>query len=490
MAESLKTKTIKGVSWSFIDNIASYGIAFIVGIILARILTPKEFGLIGIISIFIAVFNSIVDSGFSNALIRKNNATQIDYNTAFIFNLILSAVLFIGLFFLAPLVGVFFKEPQLVSLTRAMSVIVLINALALVQRTLLVKRIDFKTQTKISIIASVSSGVIGIGMALKGWGVWSLVAQQISRQLLNTIFLWVFNKWLPRLEFSFNSFKELFGFGWKLLAAGLLDTIWKEIYLVVIGKVYSPSALGQYTRAKQFADIFSSNLTSVVQRVSYPVLSSIQDENDRLKQAYKKVIKTTMFMSFVLTLGLAAIAKPMVLVLIGEKWLPSVELLQIICFSAMLYPLHAINLNMLQVKGRSDLFFILEIVKKIIAIGPILLGVFVGINAMLWGSVFTGFITLYLNAYYSGRDLSYGIIEQIKDILPSFLIAFFMAAIVWGISFVNLSPFILLPIQIIIGFVTVFVIGEITKLNEYVELKKIIISTNNKIFKSNINNNA
>lgn len=481
MAESLKTKTIKGVSWSFIDSIAGSGITFIVGIILARILSPKEFGLIGIISIFIAVFNSIVDSGFSNALIRKNDATQIDYNTAFIFNLILSVFLFIGLFFLAPFIGSFFKESQLVPLARAMSAIVLINAFALVQRTLLVKKIDFKTQTKISIIASISSGVIGIAMALTGFGVWSLVAQQISRQLLNTIFLWMFNKWLPKLEFSIKSFKELFGFGWKLLVSGLINTIWMEIYQVVIGKVYSPSALGQYTRAKQFTDIFSSNLTGVVQRVSYPVLSSIQDEQDRLKQAYKKVIKYTMFVSFVLTLGLAAIAKPMVLVLIGEKWLPSVDFLQIICFSAMLYPLHAINLNMLQVKGRSDLFLILEIVKKTIAIGPVLLGIFVDINAMLWGSVLTSIIALFLNAYYSGRDLNYGITEQIKDILPSFLIASFMAVVVWIISFVNISPFILLPVQIIIGSIVIFAIGEKTKMSEYIELKEIIVTTINKI---------
>ena len=483
MSESLKNKTIKGVSWSFVDNIAGSGITFLVGLILARILTPKEFGLIGIISIFIAVFNSIVDSGFSNALIRKNNATHIDYNTAFIFNLILSGALFIGLFFFAPFVGTFFKEPQLVPLTRAMSVIVLINAFALVQRTLLVKRVDFKTQTKISIIASISSGVIGIGMALSGFGVWSLVAQQISRQLLNTVFLWIFNKWLPKLEFSIKSFKELFGFGWKLLVSGLIDTIWREIYQVVIGKVYAPSTLGQYTRAKQFTDIFSSNLTSVVQRVSYPVLSSIQDDNERLKQAYKKVIKSTMFMSFVLTLGLAAVAKPMVLVLIGEKWLPSVEFLQIICFSAMLYPLHSLNLNILQVKGRSDLFLILEIVKKTIAVGPILLGIFVNINAMLWGSVLTSFFALYLNAYYSGRDLNYSILEQVKDILPSFLIAFLMAAIVWAISFIDISPFILLPIQIIIGFLIIFAIGERTKMNEYIELKEIIVSTINKILK-------
>ena len=478
---SLKSKTIKGASWSFVDNIAGSGITFLVGIVLARLLTPEEFGLIGIITIFIAVFNSIVDSGFSNALIRKNDAKQIDYNTAFIFNLILSVFVFIVLFFLAPLIGDFFKEPQLVPLTRVMSIIVLINAFALVQRTLLVKKVDFKTQTKVSIIASSSSGVIGLGMAFTGFGVWSLVAQQLSRQFLNTFFLWVYNKWRPQLEFSIKSFKELFGFGWKLLVSGLIATIWTQLYQIVIGKFYTTAALGQFTRAKQFTDIFSSNLTGVVQRVSYPVLSSIQDEKDRLKQGYKKIIKTTMFLTFILMLGLAAVAKPMVLVLIGEKWLPSVEFLQILCFSAMLYPLHAINLNMLQVKGRSDLFLILEIVKKIIAIGPIILGIFIGIKAMLLGSVFTGFISYYLNSYYSGRDLDYGIKEQVKDVLPSFFIALSMAAIVWSISLINISPFILLPLQILAGIIIIFTIGETTKNNEYMELKEILTSTIKKI---------
>lgn len=483
MSDSLRKKTLTGVSWSFLDNILGSGITFIVGIILARILTPREFGLIGIISIFIAVFNSIVDSGFSNALIRKTNATQIDYNTAFIFNLILSVILFVGLFLLAPIVSAFFNEPQLVELTRAMSFILLINAFAIVQRTLLVKSIDFKTQTKISIIASVSSGIIGIGMAIMGFGVWCLVAQQISRQLLNTVFLWVFTKWFPSIEFSITSFKELFGFGWKLLVSGVIATIWNELYLIVIGKVYSPSILGQYSRAKQFTDIFASNLTSVIQRVSYPVLSSIQDDNERLKQAYKKVIKSTMFITFVLMLGLAAIAKPMVLVLIGDKWLPSVAFLQIICFSAMLYPLHAINLNMLQVKGRSDLFLILEIVKRTIAIGPILLGVFVGIDSMLWSSVLVGFVAYYLNSFYSGKDLNYGIMEQIKDILPSFLFAIIMALAVWLISFIDASPFIILPIQLVTGITIVFGIGEKTKISEYVEIKGIISLIINKNLK-------
>jgi O-antigen/teichoic acid export membrane protein len=481
MAESLKEKTIKGVSWSFVDNILSKGITFLVGLVLARLLTPKEYGIIGIVSIFIAVFNSIVDSGFSSALVRKNDATDVDYNTVFYTNLVISVVLFAVLFLCAPAISKFFHQPELVSLTRVMSVIVLINAFSIIQRTLLVKKVDFKTQTKISIIASSVSGVIGIGMAFMKFGVWSLAGQQISRQLLNSIFLWVYNKWRPHKQFSISHFKELFSFGWKLLVSGLINTIWKQIYLIVIGKCYSTETLGQYSRADQFQSIFSSNLTSIIQRVSYPVLSSIQDERERLKQSYKKLIKVTMLVTFTCMLGLAAIAKPLVLVLIGDKWLESVKYLQIICFVGMLYPLHAINLNMLQVQGRSDLFLILEIIKKAIAVIPVLLGIFINIYWMLYGSVITGFISYFLNSYYSGKELHYSSMEQIKDILPSFCIASVMAIVVYCISLINISPFILLPVQLITGFVIVIGLSEIGHRYEYLQVKEITISIINKI---------
>lgn len=479
--ESLKDKTVKGVGWSFADNLSGSGISFLVGLVLARLLTPNEYGLIGIITIFIAVFNTIVDSGFSNALIRKKDVGNIDYNTVFVFNLLLSIVLFVVLYICAPAISRFFYQPELVSLIRVMGIIIVINAFAIIQRTILVRKVDFKTQTKVSFIASVTSGVIGIGMAVGGCGVWSLVGQQLSRQLLNTLFLWVFNTWHPVLQFSIKSFKELFSFGWKLLVSSIIDTIWKEIYQVVIGKYYTTESLGQYTRAKQFCDIFSSNLTSVVQRVSYPVLSTIQGERERLKQAYKRVIKTTMLITFVCMLGLAAMAKSIILVLIGEQWLPAVAYLQIICFSAMLYPLHAINLNMLQVNGRSDLFLKLEIVKKIIAVGPLLLGIFVNIIWMLWGSVLVGFVSYYLNSYYSGRDLDYGIREQIRNIAPSFFIAGLMAIVVYVLTFIPISVFILLPVQLLVGAGVVVGCGEISKIEEYIEMKQITLSVIRKI---------
>lgn len=482
--QSLKNKTIKGTVWSAVENVTRMGVTFVVSIILARLLSPEEYGLIGILTIFIAIFNTIIDGGFTNALIRKQDATDTDYSTVFYTNLVLSIVLAAVLFFCAKPISVFFERPELVSLTQVMSSVVIINALSIVQRVRTTKAIDFKTQTKITFISSIGSGFIGIAMAYMGYGVWALVGQQISNQLLTTLFFWFYNKWMPKFVFSWASFKEMWAFGSKLLASGLIDTAWKEIYQVVIGKCYSPATLGLYTRAKQFSDLCSSNLTSVVQRVSYPVLSSIQEDRVRLKLAYQRVIKTTMLPTFVLMLGMAACAESMIQVLIGEQWLACVPMLQIICTYGMLYPLHALNLNMLQVQGRSDLFLKLEIIKKVIAVGPLLLGIFIDIYLMLAGSFVTSLINYYLNAYYSGPYLNYSIKEQVKDILPSFGLAVAMAAPVYAMSFIPLNPFILLPLQIVAGAIITISICEVTKLPEYLELKGIAIPIINKIIKS------
>lgn len=474
--QSLKWITIRGISWSIIDNIASSGISFLVGVILARMLSPDEFGILGMITVFIAVSNSIVDSGFSNALIRKNDAKNIDYNTVFYFNLLLGIILYLILFLCSSTISHFFKEPILIPVTRVMGIILIINAFSIIPRTLLVKKVDFKTQAKISLITSVTSGSVGIGMAMEGMGVWSLVGQQVSRQLLNTIFLWIYSTWRPIREFSKQSFKELFGFGSKLLISGLIDTIYKNIYYLIIGKFYTATQLGQYTRAEQFNMIFSSNLTSVVQRVSYPVLSSIQSEAERMKLAYRRVIKATMLISFACMLGLAAIAKPLIIILIGPKWLPAVSFLQIICFAGMLYPLHAINLNLLQVKGRSDLFLRLEILKKFIAVFPIILGIFYGIKFMLWGSVFTSFVSYILNSYYSAKLIDYSAWSQLKDITPTFLVSLIIAVVMWSITFLDYSVWITLSIQSILGLILALIIYETIKLPEYLELKEIVFS--------------
>ena len=484
MAEkSLRNTTVKGVGWSFTDSILSQGITFLVGVILARLLSPEEYGLLGILMIFILVSESIVNSGLSSALIRKQGATEEDFNTVFLTNLILSFVMYGVLFLCAPLISTFFEKPQLTSLLRVMGFIVIINAMGLVPLTKLTKNVNFKTITACSFSAAIVSGTVGITMAYMGCGVWSLIGQQMSRQLVNTLALWIANKWLPKLSFSVNSFKELWGFGWKLLVSSLIDTTWKEIYKVVIGKCYSPATLGQYTQAHFYTDLFSRNMTHVIQRVSYPVLSKIQDDRERLKQAYRQIIKVTMLVTFVFMFGLAGCAKNFIFVLIGEQWLPCVGYLQIICFSMSLYPLHAINLNMLQVQGRSDLFLRLEIIKKCVAVGPLLLGIFIDIYWMLIGSVLTGWFAYYLNAYYSGPYLNYSVLSQLKDILPSMLLALGMAVTVFFIGLLPLSPYALLPIQIITGAIIVFAVCELTKMEEYMQIKNIALGIIKKIKK-------
>ncbi|KAA5434981.1 lipopolysaccharide biosynthesis protein, partial [Bacteroides cellulosilyticus] len=401
---------------------------------------------------------------------------RIDYNTVFYFNIVVSVFLYISLFVASPAISIFLKEPILINIMRIIGLILIINALSIIPRTVFVRNINFKTQTKVSLISSIGSGFVGISMALAGMGVWSLVGQQLSRQLLNTSFLWMFCKWHPNLEFSLKSFNELFGFGSKLLLSGLINTIYQNIYYIIIGRFYASSLLGQYTRAEQFNTIFSTNLTTVVQRVSYPVLSSIQEEPERLREAYRKVIRTTMLISFACMLGLAAVAKPLILILIGVKWLPAVYFLQIICFAGMLYPLHAINLNILQVKGRSDLFLKLEMIKKFIAVGPIVVGIYCGIEYMLWGSVFTSFIAYFLNSYYSARLIDYPTMDQLKDILPTFLTSFIVAFFMWCISLLDWSVYLLLPLQLFLGILLIAFIYEKVKLPEYIELKQLAVS--------------
>ena len=482
MSISLKEKAISGFGWSAADNVLKLGITFVIGIILARLLTPDEYGLIGILTIFISIFNTIVDSGFTNALIRKQNILDIDYCTAFYTNLVLAIFMAFFLFCCSKPIAIFFRRDELVALTQVMSCIVVINAFSLVQKARMTKHIDFKTQTKVTLISVILSGIIGIWMAFQGYGVWALVGQQISSQLSTTICFWFFNKWIPRLKFSWDSFKDMWSFGWKLLVSSLIDTTWKEIYQVVVGKVYSPATLGLYTRANQFSQLFSSNMTSIVQRVSYPVLSSIQDDKVRLKSAYQKVIRTTMLPTFVFMLGMAASSKSMILVLIGEKWIECVPFLQLICLAGMLYPLHAINLNMLQVQGRSDLFLKLEIIKKCIAIGPLLLGIFIDIYLMVGCGILTSFICYYLNAYYSGPYLNYSVKEQIKDILPSFIIAVIMAIPVSLMSFLPINPFALFPLQVIAGAFITICLCEWKHLPEYIEIKEIFFLFVYKVF--------
>ena len=483
MAEqSLKDKTVKGTFWSAADAFLGQGVTFIVGLVLARLLSPEDYGLIGIVTIFTTILIGFVDCGFGNSLIRKTDANDDDYNTMFYMNMVLSIVMYLLLYAGAPYIAIFFERPQLVALLRVTGLLLIIQAISYVQNTILSKRIDFKTKTKASLIAALISGAIGIGMAFTGFGVWSLVGQQLSRQIVFTTCMWLFNKWTPKLRFSDTSLRYMWGFGWKLMLSGFLDRVWNQMNQAVVGKFYSPGTLGQFTRAQEYANLFSTNLTSIIQRVSFPVLSEVQGDKQRMVNGYRRIIKDTMFVTSIIMISMGAVSGPLIYCLIGPQWGEAASFLPYICIWMSLFPLHAINLNMLQVLDRTDIFLYLEIIKKIISIIPIALGIFVGIYWMLISNIIVGIVAFFLNSYYTGKKLGYSSWMQLKDIAPSYGISLIVAFSVYFFKYLPISNWIILPIQIMVGAGVFFIVCEKTGNPEYCEVKSIVKNYGNRLF--------
>ena len=434
MPNSLKQKAAKGVLWSTVERFSVQGVQFLIMIVMARLLTPHDYGIIGMLAIFLAVSQSLIDSGFSQALIRKQDRTEFDNNTVFYFNIVVSALLYVILYVSAPFVADFYDTPQLCPVMRVVCLGIIFNSLAVVQRALLTIRIDFKTQAKAALTAAVTSGVAGIAMAYHGFGVWSLVAQQLLNLGINTGLLWLLSKWRPRLVYSWQSFHELFAFGSKLLASGLLDTFYRNIYPIVIGKLFSASSLGHYTRAHQFSEFPSSNLTGIIQRVTYPVLCEIQDDDERLSDIYRRFLKLSAFVIFPLMIGMSSVAQPFVNIMLGQQWDFCGQLLQIICFAMMWYPIHAINLNLLQVKGRSDLFLRLEIIKKILGVSVLCLTAPFGLVVMCYGSILNSLVALAINTYYTGKLINVGFLRQMRDLLPTLALCLAMFTLILSVN--------------------------------------------------------
>jgi len=475
---TLRQKTLRGLKWSFIDSFASQGIHFVIGIILARLLVPKDFGLMGMLAIFIALSQSVIDGGFSQALIRKQNCRQVDFNTVFYFNLLIGIVFYALLYFGAGLIAGFFNESQLASLARVLGLVLVINSLGLIQRTIITKEIDFKLKTKISLVASLISGGISIGMALNGFGVWSLAGKLIAHQFAATVLFWLWIKWRPTKAVSVQAFKEMFGFGSRLLVSGLIDTTYQNIYSLIIGKYFSVTDLGYFLKADEISKIPSQNLHGIISRVSYPTLSTLQDETAKLKSAYKKLIQTTMYITFILMIGLAATAQGIIRVLIGDSWLPVVPYLQLLCFVGMLYPLQALNLNMLMVKGRSDLYLRLEVIKKVLAIPTIVIGIVFGIKIMIAGMIVNSLIAYYLNSYWSGRLIGYSVKEQVADICAPLMMATGMGLIAFQAGrIIRGGHLIVLISQVAIGALTILVFSELVRSKPYLEIKRIVLES-------------
>ena len=474
MAESLTHKTVRGTFWSFAERFTAQGVNFLVLVIIARLLSPKEFGLIGMLAVFLAVAQSLIDSGFSQALIRKQNRTEKDKNTVFYFNIFVSVVLYLFLYLISPWVASFYDESQLSDVMKVICLVIVIDSFAVVQRANYTIEIDFKTQTKSALISAIISGSIGIYMAYHGYGVWALVYQQMSNSLINVIVLWVYSDWCPKFLYSWKSFRELFCFGSKLMVSGLLDTLYRNVYQLVIGKAFSAESLGFYTNAHKFSDFPSSSFTAIIQRVTYPVLCTIQDEDKRLAQAYRKFLRISAFLIFPLMCGLAAVSNPIVDLLLGEKWHYVAVLMIPICFQMMWYPIHSINLNLLQVKGRSDLFLRLEIIKKILGVIILFLSLPFGLLVMCYTSIFSSLLCLGINTYYTGKLINVGFIMQMKDIPSTLLLSLAMFFLTIKISSFFSDCFWGLIVGCIIGATFFMVVAFFCRMKELLYIKELL----------------
>lgn len=474
---TLKDKAISGASWSLVGNIAQSATSFIIGIVLARLLTPEEYGLVGMAGVFIFVTYVFVESGFSAALIQKDNCTNSDYSTIFYFNLIISVFFFTVLFFSAGAIADFYSEPELKEIIRVLSVLIIFYALSIVHRSIIVRNINFKLLNIIITVSQVSSGIIGILLAYSGFGVWSLVWKTVLNQLFINIQLWIFNKWYPSLEFDFSSLKKMFGFSYKLLLSGIINKTYEQLYNLIIGKFFSAKELGLYTRANQFKSLPSESLSGAIMGVSFPVFAQVKNDPIRFKNIAKKIIRTTMFVNISAMLGMAAISKYLIITLIGDKWIDATIYLQLLCVVGLFYPLHPINLNIITATGRSDLFLKLEIIKKILAIPIIILGILTSVKIMIIGMIFSSIVSIFINGFYTKQLIDYGVTEQLKDISGSLALGIVTSTIVYFLgaclAAIN-AKLIILLIQVFAGIVLVICFSSIFKMNEYSDLKDII----------------
>lgn len=431
MADSLKKQAFVGVGWNAVGRFSTQGVSFILQIILARLLSPSDYGIIAMMAIFLQVAAVFVDSGFGKALVQKQNCEEKDYSTVFYYNLAVALGVYVILFAIAPLVARFYEIEILSKVMRVASLVVIINALSIVQRTKLEKRIDFKSQTIVNLTSALLSGLAGIALAYYGFGVWALCFQSLLNSILQFILFYIFVRWHPSLIFSKESFNEMFSFGSKIIVASIISVIYNNLYTIVIGKRFNSKDLGYYSRADHFAAFPSSNIGTIISGVAYPTLSKIQDNDDKLRFAYRKIIRYSSFIIFPLMVGLASLSKPFILSLLGEKWADAIPFLQILCFALMWDHLSSLNLNLLYVKAKTNLVLKLEVIKKTIAVIILFACVPFGIVAMCVGRVLYGMIAFYINTSYTKKLIGLSFCQQVLDFLPYLVLSLVMGVLIY-----------------------------------------------------------
>ena len=435
MVEGLKDKTIKGLLWSFLEKFSLQIIQFIIGIVMARFLLPSDYGLIAMLAIFLGISQIFIDGGFTAALIQKRTRTEIDFSTVYYFNIIVSFIFYGILFFIAPYISSFYNLPELTIITRVISLNLVIASFSAVAQTKLTIEVDFKTLAKVSLSSVIISGSVGVFMALNNYGVWALITQSVLNTLLNTLIIFYFVRWRPIFVFSIDSFKSLFPFGSRLLISQLIGSIYVNLYSLVIGKKFSSEDLGFYSRADTFSQFPTTSITVILSRVTFPILSSISNDNDSLKNVYKKYLQFTGYLVFPIMFLIIGIANPLIEILLTDKWLDIVILLQILCLGYIWDPIGSLNLNLLYVTGNSKLILKLEILKKTIGIFILIISIPFGLTSIAIGRALYAFIAVYINSYYSGKFINFNFLTQIKLVLPYYLLALSMGALVYFLTF-------------------------------------------------------
>lgn len=472
--DNFQGKVFLSFLWGGVEKVSLQLVTFVIGIILARLLSPADYGLIAMTTVFVAISQSVGDAGFSAALIRKQDRTELDYSTVFLINILLSAFM-CGLLVLAsPYIADFYKEPLLKPIICLNGLYILLLSFLTVQSTRLLADLQFKQRSIINIITSLTVGVISLIMAYSGLGVWSLVYPQFVAVALGGILHWKFQHWFPKIQFSIKTAKEMFSFGSKLMLSNLLDTMYNNLVPIVIGKKMSSAQLGLYSRAQTFSTLPSTTITGVLAIVVFPVLSQIQSDDEKLYFFYRRMLRMVAYIVFPLMTGVAVLAHPLVITLVTAKWEQSVVLLQVLSIAMALYPIHGLNLNLLQVKGRSDLFLKLEVIKKVLGVLILIISMQHGVIAICLGILIHSVIALFINTHYTGKILSLGFFQQMKDLLPSGIYSLLMGVIIYFTISLFHSSYLQLTVGFIVGVLSYLGISLLTHSQELQYCKHVL----------------
>lgn len=449
--------------WTGLDRLGTRFIQFVIEILIARVLLPSDYGLIGMLAIFMVIAQTFIDSGFSNALIQKKDRNLNDYSTVFYFSIIVASFIYLILYFSAPFIAEFYHQPILCNVSRVYLLTLIINSFSITQTAKLTIDLNFKVQAIISILSILVSGSIGIYLAYSGFGVWALVWQGITAAFVRTIAIWIASRWKPLLVFSKESFDRLFSFGSKLLASSLINNVYNNISTLIIGKAFHATELGYFTRAQQFCQLPTQTITNIVIKVNYPILAELQDDNEKLVESYKILLRTPIFILYPLLFGMSVLAVPMIQVILGEIWVPAAYLIPILCFGCLWDPLSSINLNLLYVKGQTNLVLKLEFIKKPIAFILLFCSIPLGLKGMCCALSLYSLIAFSFNCYYTDKILDFGILKQLKSILPIFLYCIIMSIFVYGSTFFIINPVTKLIIGSLIGILSYLMITYFVK---------------------------